>query len=54
MFGTIDRVMGIVAKSVLTAVIDGFAAYAYSIHMPPSYGDSLPSGQEFPASSRRK
>jgi hypothetical protein len=52
MFGTIDRVMGIVAKSVVTAVIEGFAAYACSIHMPPGYGDS--SGQEFRSSPRRR
>lgn len=54
MFGTIDRVMGIVAKSVITAVIEGFAAYACSVHMPPGYDDTSPSSPGSPSSPRRK
>lgn len=54
MLGTIDRMMVSVAKGVIAAVIEGFAAYASSVHMPVGYGDSLPSGREFWSSPRRK
>jgi hypothetical protein len=47
MFTTIDRMMAIVAKGVITAVIDGFAAYACSVYMPPNYGENSPSNQDF-------
>jgi hypothetical protein len=54
MFATIDRMMAIVAKGVITAVIDGFAAYACSVYMPPNYGDTSSFRPGFPSSSHRK
>jgi len=54
MLGTIDWMMATVAKGVLTAVIEGFAAYASSVHTPVGYGDPLPSGLESPSSPRRR
>jgi hypothetical protein len=53
MFSTIDRVMGIVAKSVIAAVIEGFAAYACSVRMPRGDGDISASSRRSPSSPRR-
>ena len=54
MLDRIDRMMAIVAKAVITAVIEGFAACACSIHMPVGYGDTSPSSQEFSSPPRWK
>jgi hypothetical protein len=54
MFATIDRVMASVAKGVITAVIDGLAAYACSVYVPPNYGDTSSSSRGFSSSSHRK
>jgi hypothetical protein len=52
MLDTIDRVIATVARAVVTALIEGFAACAASVHMPVGYGDASPSGEEFSSSQR--
>jgi hypothetical protein len=54
MLDRIDRMMAIVAKVVMTAVIEGFAAYAGSVHVPAGYDDTSPSSQDFSSPRRWK
>jgi len=54
MLSTIDRMIAIAAKGVITAVIEGFAAYACSVYTPPGYGDISRSSPASPSSPRRK
>jgi len=46
--------IAIAAKGVITAVIEGFAAYACSVYTPPGYGDISRSSPASPSSPRRK